>query len=230
MTKRETARLAGFVYLLLVITGIFNLVYVPTQLIVWADAAATVNNIKSNEFLFRSGIAAGVLCYIFYLLLPFILFELFKTVNKTMAVLMVILAVVSVPLSLFNMIDKYNVLTLLNSTQYLDVFTVEQINAKVMLLLRSYNNGIMIIQIFWGLWLFPFGYLVFKSSYVPKFFGVLLMLGCLSYLIKFFGAILYPEVEIPRYIGRPGSLGEIGICLWLLIMSIKDKTLKDKAL
>jgi len=230
MTKNNTARLAGFVYLLVVVTGIFNLVYVPSQLIVWADAAATVSNIKSNEFLFRAGIAAGVLCYIFFLILPFILYDLFKSINKVCAVLMVVFAVISVPLSLFNMIDKFNVLTLLSGAQYLDVFTIEQLNAQVMLMLKSYNKGIMIIQIFWGLWLFPFGYLVVKSGYVPKFFGVLLMLGCVSYLIKFFGVILFPSVDIPSYIGRPGSLGEIGICLWLLIMGMKDKTLKDKAL
>jgi len=228
MTKKNTARLAGFIYLLVVITGIFNLLYVPSQLIVWADAATTVNNIKSNEFLFRSGIAAGVLCYIFFLILPFILFDLFKSVNKVFAVLMVIFAAVSVPLSLFNMIDKFNVLTILSGAQYLDVLTIDQINAKVMLLLKSYNNGIMVIQIFWGLWLFPFGYLAFKSGYVPKIFGVLLMLGCFSYLIKFFGAILYPSIDIPSYVGRPGSLGEIGICFWLLIMGIKDKALPDK--
>jgi len=228
MTKNNTARLAGFVYLLVVVTGIFNLVYVPSQLIVWSDAAATVSNIKSNEFLFRAGIAAGVLCYIFFLILPFILYDLFKSINKVCAVLMVVFAVISVPLSLFNMIDKFNVLTLLSGAQYLDVFTIEQLNAQVMLMLKSYNKGIMIIQIFWGLWLFPFGYLVVKSGYVPKFFGVLLMLGCVSYLIKFFGVILFPSVDIPSYIGRPGSLGEIGICLWLLIMGVKDKTLKEK--
>jgi hypothetical protein len=223
MTKKSTARLAGLIYLLLVLSGIFYLLYVPSQLIVSGDAATTVNNIMESELLFRSGIAVGVLSNVFFLILPFVLFELFKDVNRNCAVLMVILSVVSVPFTLFNMVDKVNVLTLLSGAQYLDALSVEQIQVQVMLLLKSYSNGIQLIQIFWGLWLFPFGFLVFKSGYAPKIFGVLLMLGCFGYLIKFFGAILYPSIDIPSFVGKPSALGEIGICLWLLIMGIKDK-------
>lgn len=230
MTKKNTARLAGLIYFLLVLTGIFYLLYVPTQLIVSGDAAATVNNIMGSEFLFRSGIAVGVLSNVFFLILPFVLFELFKDVNRNCAVLMVVLSVVSVPFSLFNMVDQLNVLTLLSGAQYLDALSMEQIHAQVMLLLKSYSNGLRIIQLFWGLWLFPFGYLAFKSGYVPKLFGVLLMLGCLGYMIKFFGAILFPSFDIPSFVGKPSALGEIGICLWLLIMGIKDKPLKEKEL
>jgi hypothetical protein len=227
MTKKHTARLAGFIYFLLVLSGIFYLVYVPTQLYVSGDAAATVNNITESEFLFRSGIAVGVLSNVIFLVLPFVLFDLFKDVNRRGAILMVVLSVASVPFSLFNMVDKVNILTLLSGAQYLDVLSMEQIQAQVMLLLKSYSNGIQVIQIFWGLWLFPFGYLAFKSGYVPKLFGVLLMLGCFGYLIKFFGFILFPSFDIPSFVGKPSALGEIGICLWLLIMGIKDKPSKQ---
>jgi hypothetical protein len=226
MTKNSTARLAGFVYLLLVLSGIFYLLYVPSQYYVSGDAAATVNNIMESEFLFRSGIAVGVLSNVFFLVLPFILFELFKDVNRNWAVLMVVLSVVSVPFTLFNMVDKVNILTLLSGAQYLDTISMEQIQTQVMLLLKSYSNGLQVIQLFWGLWLFPFGYLAFKSGYVPKVFGVLLMLGCLGYMTKFFGAILFPGFDIPSFVGKPSALGEIGICLWLFIMGIKDKSLK----
>lgn len=226
MPKKTIARFAGFAYLLVVLTGIFSLIYVPSQLIVWEDPATTINNIKSSELLFRFGIVASVLCYIFFLILPFILFELFKEVNRTAAVFMVVLAAISVPISLFNIVYKVDVLTMLSGKQYLDVYTIEQIRAQVMLLLRSYNNGISVVLIFWGLWLFPFGYLAFKSGYVPKIFGISLMLGCFGYLISFFGNMLYPEVELPDFIGYPASFGEIGICLWLLIMGIKDNSIK----
>jgi len=228
MTKQHIARLAGFMYLLLVMSGIFYLVYVPSQLMVSGDASATVNNIKDSEFLFRLGIAVGVLSNVFFLVLPFILFALFKDINRNCALLMVILSTVSVPFSLFNMVDKVNILTLLSGAQYLDVLAMEQIQAQVMLLLKSYSNGIQIIQLFWGLWLFPFGLLAFKSGYVPKLFGVLLMAGCIGYLIKFFGFILYPGVEIPSFVSMPSALGEIGICFWLLIIGIKEKSLKQE--
>lgn len=226
MTKNNTARLAGFFYLLLVLTGIFNLLYVPSQLIDWTDAAVTVNNISSNFFLFRAGIVSGVVGYIFFLILPFILFDLFKEVNRKYALYMVILAVVSVPISIFNMVYKVNVLTLLSGAEYLDAFSAEQINAQVMMSLRSYNNGISVVQIFWGLWLFPFGYLAFRSGYIPKILGVSLMLGCFGYLIKYFGWMLFPEVKIPGFVSYPSSFGEIGTCLWLLIMGVREKPIQ----
>ncbi|KID56595.1 hypothetical protein JF50_11710 [Pseudoalteromonas luteoviolacea] len=223
MSKKSIARLAGLFYLAVVLTGIFNLIYVPSQLIVWGDAAVTVNNILNSEFLFRLGIVSGVLCYISFFVLPFILYKLFKSVDKNYAFLMIALAVVSVPISLFNMINKVDVLTLLSGAEYLKAVDTEQIHTQVMLLLRSYNNGISVVQIFWGLWLFPFGYLVYKSGFLPKIFGILLMIGCFGYLIKFFGYLLFPSVAIPLFVELPASLGEIGICLWLLIMGVKDK-------
>ncbi|MEW6983963.1 DUF4386 domain-containing protein [Colwelliaceae bacterium 6471] len=228
MTKKNTARLAGLVYLLLVLTGIFNLLYVPSQLIVWNNPALTVSNITESEFLFRLSIVAGIFSYIFYLILPLILYKLFESVNKNVAIAMVALSVISVPISLFNMVNKVDVLTLLSNAQFLTVFTAEEIAAQVMLLLRSYNNGIAVVQVFWGLWLFPFGYLAFKSGYVPRLFGVLLMAGCFGYMIKFLGRLLYPEFDIPSFVGKPGSLGEIGICLWLLIMGAKTQSDAEK--
>ena len=140
---------------------------------------------------------------------------------------MVVLAVVSIPISIFNMINKVDILTLLSGAQYLDTFEIEQLHTQVMLLLKSYNNGITVVQIFWGLWLFPFGYLVFKSDFLPKIFGILLMLGCFGYLIGFFEKLLALTFNIP-FVGIPGALGEIGICLWLLIMGVKDEQVDDK--
>ncbi len=228
MSKNTIARFAGLFYLLVVITGIFHLLYVPSQLIDWGDPLTTINNIKSSELLFRSGIVVGVVSFVFYLILPFILFELFKEVHKTMATLMVILAVFSVPISLFNMVDKINVLTLLSDAEFLNPLSAEQIQAQVMLLLKSYNNGIAVLRIFWGLWLFPFGYLAYKSGYIPRVLGVSLMLGCFGYLIYFFSRLLFPDVSIPRFIGWPASFGEIGTCLWLLIMGVKDQSVNSE--
>ncbi len=96
-----------------------------------------------------------------------------------------------------------------------------------MLYLDQYGNGMRIVHIFSGLWLFPFGYLVFKSGFLPKILGVLLMLGCFGYLINFVGHTLiltYSKIGISTYIGLPASLGEIGTCLWLLIMGAKIKS------
>jgi hypothetical protein len=140
---------------------------------------------------------------------------------------MVALAVVSVPISLVNINHKLEVLTLISKANFLNVFQENQLHAQVMLSLERYSNGIESVSIFWGLWLLPFGYLVFKSGFLPKVLGIFLMMGCFGYLINFIGDLLFPgyaDLGIASFISIPGSIGEIGICLWLLIMGPKEKS------
>ena len=224
MTLNFKARLAGLNYLLLVITGIFYLVYAPAQFVVWNDAAITVENILNNEFLFRLWIFVGIISSVIFLVLPFTLYKLFESVDKTAAFLMVALSVVSVPFSLAYTISLLDILSLVSEKHYLATLESAQIQAQVMLALESYVNGMSIVKVFWGLWLFPFGYLAYTSNYLPRIFGIALMLGCFSYLIKFSAGILFPSFDIPGYVGYPSSFGEIGTCLWLLIMGAKEKS------
>jgi hypothetical protein len=224
---KKTARIAGALYLIVVLTGIFSLMYVPSQLIVWDNAAVTTSKISAAQPLFRLSIFASIICYTAFLLLPIILYKLFLSVNKTHAVAMVALAVVSVPVSLFNLSNKFAVLTWISKEAYLNMFTTDQIQAQVLLHLNYYDNGIQLASVFWGLWLFPFGYLVFTSGFLPKILGILLMAGCFGYLLNFTGNLLYPggyhEMGISKFVALPGTIGEIGICLWLLIAGIKNK-------
>ena len=225
-SNKRTARIAGAFYFVLVLTGIFSLLYVPSKLIVWSDAATTFNNIVAHETLFRLGIVAGMIAYTSFLFLPLVLYKLLSPVNKIVAISMVTLAVVSVPISLVNINHKLEVLTFISKANYLNVFQENQLHTQVMLSLEHYNNGIESVSIFWGLWLLPFGYLVFKSGFLPKILGIFLMVGCFGYLINFVGGFLFPGyagLGVARFISIPGSIGEIGICLWLLIMGAKDK-------
>ncbi|MFH6961797.1 DUF4386 domain-containing protein [Flavobacterium plurextorum] len=220
ITFRNTGRIAGLLYFVVVITGIFSLGYVPSKLIVWDNPSATLTNIVNAEFLFRLGIVSGLICYTFFLFLPLVLYKLLKSFNKTYALYMVVLAIVSVPISFVNMLNKFAVLSIISSGQ--------QQKEEIMFYLNQYDFGNLIVQIFWGLWLFPFGYLVFKSAIIPRFLGILLMFGCVGYLINFFGNALfsnYAELGISSYVRLPASLGEIGTCLWLLIMGAKDKVI-----
>jgi len=226
-SNRKTARIAGLLYLGVVITGIFSLMYVPKSLIVWDNATATFNNIVSNQTLFRIGIVSGLICYTFFLFLPLVLYKLLKPVNDNYAKLMVILAIISVPIYFINVQNQFTILSIVSSSNYLNGYSTEQIKSMVMLYLDQYENGMRIVHIFSGLWLFPFGYLVFKSGFLPKFLGILLMLGCFGYLINFFGNTLvsnYSEIGIASYLQLPASLSEIGICLWLLIVGVNVKT------
>ncbi|MCK6541662.1 DUF4386 domain-containing protein [bacterium] len=226
----STARLAGFLYLAVVLTGMFSLAYVPSVLIDWNNASVTYNNIKSAETLFRLGIVAGIICYTAFVLLPFVLYKLLSQVNQTFAVGMVVLSTVSAPFSLVNLLYKVNVLTLIANSANLSGSDLEKTQDQIMLLLSYYGNGIQIVSIFWGLWLFPFGYLVFKSGFLPKILGVFLMAGCFGYLINFTGRFLYPNypsLGIGGYVSLPATIGEIGICLWLLIGGIKTQTASE---
>lgn len=221
---KNTGRIAGLLYLVVVLTGIFSLGYVPSKLIVWDNPSATFSAIKESQFLFRSGIVSGLICYTFFLFLPLVLYKLLKPAHKTYALYMVVLAVVSVPISFVNILNKFAVLSIINGQNSEPTNEVLQ---QVMFYLNQYDYGNLIVQVFWGLWLFPLGYLIFKSGIIPKFLGVLLMLGCLSYLINFFGNTLfsnYSELGISSYVRLPATLGEIGTCLWLLIMGAKKYT------
>lgn len=225
--RKKIARLAGFVYLITVITGTFSLGYVPGKLINWDDAAQTVENIKAYEWLFRLEILSSILCYVTFVFLPLVLYKLLREVNENIAKLMVILALVGVPLSLLNLQNKLGILTLIGDATYLKTFGTAQLQAQVMLHLSQYGKGLLISKIFWGLWLFPFGWLVYKSGFLPRILGIFLMLGCIGYLVNVFGEIMMPqfsEITFSNYVTLPASVGEIGTCLWLLIMGARNKS------
>jgi hypothetical protein len=140
--NKKTARIAGLIYLVVVLTGMFSLAYVPSKLIVWDDAASTFQRISGSESLFRLSIISSMVCYIAFLLLPLALYKLLSPVNGMYAKLMVLLAVVSVPMSFINLQNKFDVLTIVNGADYLNVFTAQQLQAKVMLLLDRYDDGL----------------------------------------------------------------------------------------
>jgi hypothetical protein len=218
------SRLAGLLYLVVVVTGIFCLAYVPSQITVAGDFQATADNIVASESLFRLGIAGFMLMQIAFLLLPVALFRLFRTVNQTMAALMVLLAVVSVPIGLVSLAHRLDVLSLLTDPYFRQVLTPEHLQAAAKASFGAYGNGLLVTKLFWGLWLLPFGYLVVKSGFLPRFLGVFLMLGCLGYMVGVFGELLVPHYAdslVARYARLPASIGEIGTCLWLLLVGAR---------
>lgn len=222
-TKRS-ARNAGLLYVIVVLAGLVHLMYVPSQIIVWKDAARTYENIVASEGLFRWGIVAGIVLYTAFLILPLALYRLLQHVNKPAAIAMVALSTVSVPFSLSNLLYEVNILTLIEKPGNVPL---EEIQSQVLLQLHHYNNGIQLSFIFWGLWLLPFGYLVYTSGFLPKFLGIFLMAGCFGYLINFFGNFLfddYRDLGIERLVALPSRIGEMGICLWLLIVGIRQKS------
>lgn len=224
--KRKVSRIAGALYLVVVLTGMFSLAYVPKQLFAWNNPAKTYNNILNHETMFRLSLASSVLCYTAFIFLPVVLYYLLRSVNGKIATIMALLAIISVPISLVNLQNKYHILTILDGLRQSNVPAGSELHNQVMLYLNQYDNGILIATIFWGLWLLPFGYLVYKSDFLPKVLGILLMLGCFGYLINFFGNTLsgnYERLGVSQYIGLLPAIGEIGTCLWLLFIGAKNK-------
>lgn len=223
-TIKKTARIAGLLYLILAITGAFSMIYVPGNLMVHGDTAVTIQNIMTNKLLFQMGIVSGLACQVLFIFLVLELYKLFKAVNKKQALLMVVLVVASVPIACFNMINQFAVLLLLSDANYLSAFTPDQLNAFVMLFLDLSNKGILVAELFWGLWLFPFGLLVIKSGFIPKILGVFLIIGCFCYLLEFHMNALFPDYAnaVSQIIAIPMAISELSIVLWLLIKGVKE--------
>lgn len=224
----KTARITGFIYLMMAPLGIFGIIYVPSVLIVSGDAIATVNNIMANELLFHLSIVSALIVQICHIFIVLLLYKILKPVNKNHAVLMVIFMLVAIPIAMLNEVNNFAALLLSSGAGYLSVFTADQLQALVPLFLDFHEYGINIASIFWGLWLFPMGYLVFKSGYIPKFLGVLLIIGCFGYLIDFVIFSLFPNFDMT--ISAFTFFGEILFPLWLLIKGVNVEQWKKRAL
>ncbi len=221
ISQRKTARLAGILYLLTIVFGIFAQV-VRSNLIVPGDALATASNIMASESLFRIGFISDLTMITCYFLTACVLYMLLKPVNKNLALLFVLFTLGSVSILFINMLNHFAALLLLSGADYLTVFGVDQLNGLVMLFLNLHTHGYFIAQIFFGLWLLPLGYLVYKSGYFPRILGVLLMIACFGHLIEFFTMFLFPNYEAIAYPGLVvATIGELGFCGWLLFKGVK---------
>ena len=213
----RTARVAGLLYLLVFPFAFFAL-NVRDKLIVYGDAAATASNIMASEGMFRGGIVAWLVSQTIFIFLLMVLFKLLKPVNANVAVHMVVLLLVGVPIALINELNQFAALLLLSGADYLTALGTEQRQAQAMFHLTLHNYGIYIAQIFWGLWLLPFGYLVFKSGFLPKFLGVLLMIGCLGHLTDVVAALVFANTEVT--VSMLTSIGEFVFPLWLVVKGV----------
>jgi len=204
------ARVAGFLYLIIFCLGIFGELFVRQSLIVPGDAATTVDNIMDSESLFRLTLVTGLIRSTCLILLPLVLYKLLKPVNKTNALVMVILALISVGIEMVYMINDYAVLLLLSGADYLTALEADQLHAQVMFFLDLQTYGAFIPQ-FLSLWLILVGYLVFKSGFLPRILGVLLIIGCFGYLIDSFVFFLFPNFDVT--IGQFTFIGEVLLVL-----------------
>src|SRR5881296_1408888 len=223
----KNARVAGLLYILASMVGVVRLLYIPTILIVHGNATATANNIVAHESLFRLGIVSQLLASVLWLFVPLALYRLLKEVDQALAVLMVILgSLMQVPIFFFNTVNDAAALLLVRGADFLSVFDKPQRDAFAMLFLRLHHQGDLANEIFWGLWLFPFGLLVYRSRFLPRILGVWLIINCFAYLAVSFTGLLFPQYEARVFNSAfPAMLGELAIMLWLLIKGAKPQPL-----
>lgn len=214
-------RKAGLLYLLVAIFGGFAHFGVRLRLIDYKNAQITVQNIKENEFLFRLGFSADIVQLCCFILLLLTLYKLLKPVSQQYARTMFVLAITGIPIACLNMLNQMGALLIVNKA-YLNVFEKDQLYALSLLFLDFHNIGYAIAHIFFGLWLFPLGYLAYISNFIPKTLGILLMIATFGYLIHMLSGFLFPQYEAYTSFGALFSgLSEMIFILWLLVKGLK---------
>jgi len=221
---KNPGRFAGLLYLLASIPGVFALIYVPSKLIVHGNATATAHNIAASETLFRLGIAADLIGQALFIFVALALYDLLKGVNQRHALLMLTLILVAIPIAFLNELNAIAALVLVRGADFLSLFDKPQRDALAMLFLNLHGHGFDVAGIFWGLWLFPLGLLVYRSGFLPRILGVVLMVNCFAYPVNSFTSLVLPQYEaiVSRWMS-PLQFGELVFMLWLLIMGAKPK-------
>ena len=223
----KTARMAGLFYFIFILASIIADLFGH---FVFADASATVNHIMAHQSLFRIGFVISLFSYMFFLLAAWYLYVLLKPVNKNIALLFLLLNLGGFAILVFSHVNLFSSLTLLSGADYLKVFQPDQLQAQATFFINSFHNGSIIAQIPFGVWLFPLGYLVFKSGFLPKILGILLIADCFTLLLSVFQRFLLPDYEVITYPAWVvGFIAEFGLALWLLIKGVRDQkpTLAD---
>jgi hypothetical protein len=222
-TINKNARMAGFLYLIYMVTHIISDVW-RGSFIVPGDAAATVSNIMAHEGLFTITIVGDLLAAALFFLTAWALYVLLKPVNKDLALLFLLLNLGGVAIQCSSDLFLFASQLLMNNPDYLNGFQMDQLQALAMFFLDLREKGFTVAQLFYGTWLFPLGYLVFKSGFLPKFLGIVLMVHCFTWLSTFFQSFLFPGFTAITYVSWPlGFIAEFGLTLWLLIMGAKEQ-------
>lgn len=218
----KTARMAGLFYLLYIITTIGADVFGRSKLIVFGDAAATAANITASAGAFRLGFAGDLVSVALFLLAAWALYVLLKPVNPGIALSFVLLNAAGSAVYAINLLNQLAALLLLSGASYLRAFQPEQLQALAMFFLVLYKNGYWIAQIFFAAWLLPLGYLVYKSGFLPKILGIIMMVHFVGWTSSFFQWFLFPDFEALTYVAYPlGFISEFGLTLWLLLKGAK---------
>jgi len=218
----KTARVAGLLYLLVVITGLFTIMYVPGKLFVSGDATVVASNILAHQSLFRADIAISMLSELFFVATVLVLYRLLRGAGPQLAALMVLLVLLGAPLALAGIANELATLTFLRGADFLAALEQPQRDALAIMFIHLNQQADTVSEIFWGLWLLPLGVLVHRSGFLPRFLGIWLIINGLAYVVLSGTEVFLPEVlKTVSTIATPILLGEVAFTLWLLIIGAR---------
>ena len=219
---KKTARIAGLMFLLMVASGLFAELFFRQKLFT-ADAAETTKRILENTLLYRAGILSDIVMSLSYLLTALLLYQLLRIVDENKARLMVLFAAAGCVILLVNVMNEYMPLIYSNTTA--GALTAPQLSELSRLSFSAYNNGYMIAQVFFALWVLPLGQLICRSKFIPKVFGILFLIEAVCGLLSVVAHFLLGSETISTILLLPGTVAEFSFLLWLLIRGIDEKKL-----
>jgi hypothetical protein len=220
---KKTARMTGILYLIIFFANFFVFIFVSGSLNAPGDATATANNILASESLYRSGIVSYLIVFLSEIGATILLYKLLNPVNKTLSMLMMATRLMQAAVHAVNLLNFVFPLILLNGSDYLNVFTIDQLHALVLLFSDAHYYGVLISEAFFSASLFLLGYLVYKSDLFPTILGILLAIAGAFYVLDSFGIFLMPQHKalIANIMVAPAIIGELSFTLWLLVKGIR---------
>ena len=224
-TAKKYGRIAGLLYLTIIVCGLFSEMFVRASIIVPGDAAATAANITASNQLFRIGFASDMIMALCDVSIGVLFYMLLKPVSKTLAVFAAFLRLAQTAIIGMNLLNHFGTIILLDNPEYLNSFGAEDLYARVMLYLDMHKYGYLISGVFFGVNCLVTGYLFFKSCYFPKVLGIMLMIASFGYMTNCFTNFLAPAyTDISDMILLVTAvITELTICIWLLVKGVKKQ-------
>ena len=225
------ARVAGLLYLVIIVLGIFDEIFVRGRMIVSGDAAATAQNILTHALLYRLGFAAGLVILVCAIIVALLLFDFFRVVDESLARLAVFFNLVSIPLEAAALLGHFAPLILLGGGRYTAAVPAEQLWSLSYISLRMQTVGYDVSLAFFGCFCVVTGVLIFRSTFLPRIIGVLMVIAGLCYLINSFASFVAPpfRASLLPFILLPCLIGEGALCLWLLVRGVNVERWKALA-
>ncbi|WP_022669106.1 DUF4386 domain-containing protein [Desulfospira joergensenii] len=216
------ARITGLLYLAIIILGLYSEIFIRSNLISYGDADITAKNILSSQWLFRIGFACDLVVFICDVAVAFLLYVLLKPVNRSVSLISAGFRLTGTAIYGGNLLNYFAALLILSGTEYLSAFSPDQINAMALMFLNIHKHGYDLGLVFFGMHCLFMGFLLFKSGYFSRIVGILMVFAGIGYVVGSLTLFLsprYSSVIVPIYIAP--LIGELSLCLYLLIKSIK---------